>query len=62
MNRNETNLNPAEWNGKNPRCKEPFCGAELDMNDYDNICNECHNKEEEETPIIGSFDKEGKLI
>jgi len=53
MNRNETNLNPTEWNGKKSRCKEAFCGKELDMNDYDNICNNCHNQvepeEEEET-------------
>lgn len=63
MNRNETNSNPAEWNGKNSRCKEAFCSKELDMNDYDNICNECHNKETEtEAPTIGSFDKEGNLI
>ena len=61
MNRDTTNLNPTDWEGTNKRCKEAFCGKELDMNDYDDICNECHNKEEE-TPTIGSFDKEGNLI
>jgi len=41
--------NPIEWDDKEPnKCKEPFCGAYLDMNDYDDICNICHNKEEEE--------------
>jgi len=40
---------PTEWDDKEPnKCKEPFCGAYLDMNDYDDICNICHNKEEEE--------------
>ena len=48
--------NPIEWDDKEPnKCKEPFCGAYLDMNDYDDICNNCYNQvepeeeEEEET-------------
>ena len=48
MNRNNTTLDPAEWNGANNRCKEPFCGVELDMNDYDDICINCHNQVEPE--------------
>ena len=40
------NNNPINWNGENKKCKEPFCGAYLDMNDYENICNDCFNKEE----------------
>ena len=39
---------PKEWSGTNNRCKEPFCGVELDMNDYDDICNNCHNQVEPE--------------
>jgi len=39
---------PTEWNGTNNRCKEPFCGVELDMNDYDDICINCHNQVEPE--------------
>jgi len=61
MSYTTTTADPIEWSGTNNRCKGPFCGVELDMNDYDDICIECHNKEEE-TPIIGSFDKEGNLI
>ena len=38
---------PTEWDGTNKRCKEAFCGKELDMNDYEDICTECHNKEAE---------------
>ena len=46
--------NPIEWDDKANKCKEPFCGAYLDMNDYDDICINCHNQvepeeEEEET-------------
>ena len=45
---------PIEWDDKEPnKCKEPFCGACLTMNDYDDICNNCFNQvepeEEEET-------------
>lgn len=36
--------NPMEWNGTNPTC--PECSTELDcFYDYENICNECTNKE-----------------
>ena len=37
---------PTEWDGKNKICSE--CTEELSINDYDDICNICHNKEEEE--------------
>ena len=41
--------NPIEWDDKEPnKCKEPFCGAYLDMNDYEDTCNTCYNKEEPE--------------
>lgn len=53
MNYRPILTDPTEWNGKNNRCKEPFCGVELDMNDYDDICINCFNQvepeEEEET-------------
>ena len=38
--------NPIEWDGKNKICSE--CTEELNMNDYDDICNNCHNEPEEE--------------
>ena len=41
--------NPIEWDDKEPnKCKEPFCGAYLDMNDYDDICINCYNQVEPE--------------
>ena len=52
--------NPDNWNGKNEICSE--CQEELTIRDYSTICNECHNKEDEEESIIGSFDKKGNLI
>ena len=39
---------PTEWDGTNNKCKEPFCGVELDMNDYDDTCNNCFNQVEPE--------------
>jgi hypothetical protein len=39
---------PTEWDGTNNKCKEPFCGVELDMNDFDDICNNCFNQVEPE--------------
>ena len=39
--------NPINWEGENKTCSE--CTEELTMNDYSNICNNCFNKEEEET-------------
>lgn len=38
--------NPIEWDDKNKICSE--CTEELTMNDYEEICSDCHNKEEEE--------------
>tara|TARA_R100000655_G_scaffold83636_1_gene123194 strand:- start:1008 stop:1169 length:162 start_codon:yes stop_codon:yes gene_type:complete len=39
--------NPINWNGTNPTCE--ICNTTLDcFFDYENICNECYNKEEEE--------------
>ena len=40
------NNNPINWNGENKECEE--CCEVLTMDDYDTICNECYNKEEEE--------------
>jgi len=53
MSYTTTTTDPTEWSGTNNRCKKPFCGVELDMNDYDDICINCHNQvepEEEEEP------------
>ena len=39
--------NPNNWNGKNKICSE--CSAELNWHfDYEDVCNDCYNKEEEE--------------
>tara|TARA_R110002110_G_scaffold31724_1_gene111293 strand:+ start:635 stop:790 length:156 start_codon:yes stop_codon:yes gene_type:complete len=38
--------NPIEWNGKNKICSE--CTEELTINDYEDICINCHNQPEEE--------------
>jgi|TARA_R110000824_G_scaffold132050_1_gene294331 hypothetical protein len=40
--------NPIEWDDINKKCKEPFCGVELDMNDFDDICINCFNQVEPE--------------
>ena len=39
--------NPINWNGTNPTCS--CCEKELDcFFDYEDICNKCFNKEEDE--------------
>jgi len=48
MNYRPILTDPTEWSGTNNRCKEPFCGVELDIYDYDDICNNCHNQVEPE--------------
>jgi len=51
------NNNPINWNGNNKECLE--CNEVLTMHDYENICSECYNKEEEEEekeiPKIGVY-------
>tara|TARA_R110001592_G_scaffold321182_1_gene599647 strand:- start:1905 stop:2072 length:168 start_codon:yes stop_codon:yes gene_type:complete len=38
--------NPINWNGNNKECLE--CSEVLTLHDYETICNNCYNKEEEE--------------
>jgi len=38
--------NPIEWNGTNKICSQ--CPEELNMNDYEDICINCHNQVEPE--------------
>lgn len=39
--------NPINWNGNNKECSQ--CSTQLDWRfDYEDICNTCYNKEEEE--------------
>ena len=39
---------PTEWDENGKKCYNWYCKKILDCNDYDEICNNCHNKEEEE--------------
>ena len=51
--------NPINWNGNNKECSE--CNELLNwQHDYEDICSECYNKEEEEEetkelPKIGVY-------
>lgn len=47
--------NPINWSGKNEICSE--CEEELTISDYSTICNECHNKEDEESIERTELDK-----
>ena len=38
--------NPIEWSDNNKTCSE--CPEELTINDYEDTCNTCYNKEEPE--------------
>jgi hypothetical protein len=40
------NNNPINWKGNNKECSE--CSEVLTLHDYETICNNCYNKEEEE--------------
>tara|TARA_R110000744_G_scaffold246397_1_gene362897 strand:- start:99 stop:359 length:261 start_codon:yes stop_codon:yes gene_type:complete len=54
---NNDNNNPINWDGENKICSE--CSEELTMNDYENICNNCFNKEEptEEEKEVDKLEK-----
>ena len=41
-----TTTDPREWNGTNKICSQ--CPEELTMNDYEDICINCHNQVEPE--------------
>ena len=38
--------NPINWNGNNKECSQ--CNEVLTLHDYETICCNCYNKEEEE--------------
>jgi|TARA_R110000787_G_scaffold5582_1_gene20352 hypothetical protein len=42
----QNNEDPTDWNGQNPYCEK--CQEELDcFYDYETICNDCYNNEDE---------------
>tara|TARA_R100000541_G_scaffold36031_2_gene44170 strand:+ start:4871 stop:5050 length:180 start_codon:yes stop_codon:yes gene_type:complete len=42
----QNNEDPTDWNGRNPYCEK--CQEELDcFYDYETICNDCYNNEDE---------------